>query len=253
MKPWKRYLYFFSSVLVLSAFFSYLLYFAFRIYTTLAAQRASQTIYPAAWIFIVIELASAMPVFLESWWSVFVLKSRGRPKLRLKGNTVPVVDVLITTCGEDEDTILNTVRAACAIDYPVDRFRIFVLDDGRSPSLFRSVIALNRQYPNLYYRTREKIPGVPHHFKAGNLNFGLRETMTTNGEVGEFVAALDADMIPQPHWLRAILPHMLVDESCGLACPPQVCRLFLEWVRIHVLTLRSYFTMSRRMTLSIKH
>ena len=222
LKPWKRCLYFFSSVLVLSAFLSYVLYIAFRIHTTVAAQKANHTSYPAAWIFIVIELASATPVLLNSLWSVFVLKSRGRQKLRLKGDTVPVVDVLITTCGEDEDTILNTVRAACSIDYPADRFRIFVLDDGRSPSLFRSIIALNRQYPNLYYRTREKIPGVPHHFKAGNLNFGLRETMTTNGEVGEFVAALDADMIPQPDWLRAILPHMLIDESCGLACPPQV-------------------------------
>ena len=222
LKPWKRCLYFFSSVLVMAAFTSYLLYFCFRIHTTLAAQRANQTIYPAAWVFIVVEMTSAIPVLLTSLWSVFVLKSRGRQKLRLKGDTVPVVDVLITTCGEDEDTILNTVRAACSIEYPVDRFRVFVLDDGSSSSLFRSIIALNRQYPNLYYRTREKIPGVPHHFKAGNLNFGLKETITTNGEVGEFVAALDADMIPQPEWLRAILPHMLVDENCGLACPPQV-------------------------------
>lgn len=223
LKPWKRYLYFLSSFLTLAVFCTYVLYFGLRITFTLAAQRANRTIYPAAWVFIIVEIGVATPGVLHSLWSVFAIKSRGRQKLRLKGENVPTVDVLVTACGEDEDVILNTARAACSIDYPADRFRVFVLDDGKSQSLFRSVAALNGQYPNLFYRSREKPPGVPHHFKAGNLNFGLRETLTTKGEEGEFVAALDADMIPQPEWLRAILPHMLLDERCGLACPPQVC------------------------------
>lgn len=222
LKPWKRRLYLLSSFLVVAAFLTYVLYFGLRIHSTLAAQRADRMIFPAAWLFVTVEMAVATPVLFHSLWSVFVLKSRRRRKLRLQGNIVPVVDVLVTCCGEDEDIILNTARAACHIDYPVDRFRVFVLDDARSPSLFRSVAALREEHPNLYYRAREKHPGVPHHFKAGNLNFGLKETMTTKGEIGEFAAALDADMIPEPEWLRAILPHMIVDDRCGLACPPQV-------------------------------
>ena len=200
-----------------------MLYFGLRIHFTIAAQQAADKIYPAAWVFIVVEMGVATPVLFHSLWSVFVLKSRGRQKLRLRGSVVPRVDVLVTCCGEDEDLILNTARAACSIDYPTDRFRVIVLDDAKSPSLFRSVAALNGRYPNLYYRSREKRPGVPHHFKAGNLNFGLTETYTLKGHMGEYVAALDADMIPQPEWLRAILPHMILDERCGLACPPQVC------------------------------
>lgn len=222
LKPWKRRLYFLSSFLVVAAFLTYVLYFGLRIHFTLAAQRADRMIFPAAWLFVTVEMAVATPVLFHSLWSVFVLKSRRRQKLRLKGNNVPTVDVLVTCCGEDDDVILNTARAACHIDYPADRFRVIVLDDARSPSLFRSVAALSEKHPNLYYRTREKYPGVPHHFKAGNLNFGLKETMTTKGEMGEFAAALDADMIPEPEWLRAILPHMIVDDRCGLACPPQV-------------------------------
>ena len=223
LKPWKRFLYFFSSFLAVAAFSTYALYYVLRMTFTLAAQTADRTIYPAAWVFLIVEMAVVTPGLLHSLWSMFVLKPRGREKLRLKGDVVPTVDVLVTACGEDEDVILNTARAACSIDYPTDRFRVFVLDDGRSASLFRSIAALHGQYPNLIYRSREKSPGVPHHFKAGNLNFGLRETLTTKGEEGEFIAALDADMIPQPEWLRAILPHMLIDQSCGLACPPQVC------------------------------
>ncbi|KAL2044904.1 hypothetical protein N7G274_002679 [Stereocaulon virgatum] len=222
LKPWKRFLYLFSSFLTVAAFSTYALYYGLRMTFTLAAQRANRTIYPAAWVFLIVEMATVTPGMLHSLWSIFVLKPRGREKLRLKGDAVPTVDVFVTACGEDEDVILNTARAACSIDYPTDRFRVFVLDDGRSASLFRSITALNGQYPNLVYRSREKYPGLPHHFKAGNLNFGLRETLTTKGEEGEFVAALDADMIPQPEWLRAILPHMLIDQGCGLACPPQL-------------------------------
>ena len=184
--------------------------------------------YPAAWVFVFVEFGVAIPALFHSLWSVFVLKSRKRRKLRLRGDIVPTVDVFITCCGEDDDLILNTARAACAQDYPPDRFRVIVLDDGQSTWLSRTVAELHEErYPNLYYRSREKIPGKPHHFKAGNLNYGLEETLKLPGpnEIGEFIAALDADMIPEPDWLRAMMPHMILDDHLALACPPQVCGL----------------------------
>ena len=211
----------------------------------LAAQRADKTVFPAAWVFVIVELGVATPVLFHSLWSIFVLKSRGRRKLRLRGDVVPTVDVLITCCGEDEDVILNTARAACSIDYPNECFRVIVLDDGQSPSLFRAVAALDQQYPKLFYRAREKMYGTPHHFKAGNLNFGIRQTMSLKGKPGEFIAALDADMIPQPEWLRAILPHMILDDECGLACPPQVRSQ--DESQQAMLTHKSFSTMSRQM------
>ena len=135
---------------------------------------------------------------------------------------MPTVDVFVTCCGEDDDLILDTVRAACDIDYPVDRFRVILLDDGKAESLEKAIFALQDTYPNLHYKSREKIPGVPHHFKAGNLNYGLDEVHNMPGGASQFMAALDADMIPEQDWLRAIMPHMLIDEKMALACPPQV-------------------------------
>jgi hypothetical protein len=29
-------------------------------------------------------------------------------------------------------------------------------------------------------------------------------------------------MIPEQDWLRAVMPHMLIDDKMALACPPQV-------------------------------
>jgi len=126
---------------------------------------------------------------------MFALKKRRRPKLRLIGNDVPTVDVFVTCCGEDDDLVLDTVRAACAQDYPQDKFRVIVLDDGKSAGLERAVRDVADTYPNLYYKSRPKFPGVPHHFKAGNLNYGLDEVHTMPGGAGQFMAALDADMV----------------------------------------------------------
>jgi hypothetical protein len=44
------------------------------------------------------------------------IRGRSRPKLRIRGDEVPTVDVFITCCGEDVDVVLDTTRAAAAVD-----------------------------------------------------------------------------------------------------------------------------------------
>lgn len=134
---------------------------------------------------------------------------------------MPTVDVLVTCCKEDVEVILDTVRAACVVDYPQSRFRVVVCDDGADPDLRAAVEELSLDYPYLYYHARIKVKGKPHHFKAGNLIAATEMTETLPGGGGEFIAALDADMIPEPDWLRCIIAHMVDDPGMGLVCPPQ--------------------------------
>jgi cellulose synthase (UDP-forming) len=47
----------------------------------------------------------------------------------------PTVDVLITCCNEPVDIVEQGLRAALALDYPTDKLRVFVLDDGNSPAI----------------------------------------------------------------------------------------------------------------------
>ncbi len=68
---------------------------------------------------------------------------------------------------------------------------------------------------------------MPHHFKAGNLTGGTDFVTKIQDKEGEFIAALDADMIPERDWLRAIMAHMVIDDRMALVCPPQVCPHFL--------------------------
>jgi len=244
MPTWKRYAYYLAPFLAVATLALYWLYFALRIRFTISAQNKEHATFPMAWVFIAVEISVAVPVFLQSFWSIFILKKRNRPRLRLIGNDVPTVDVFVTCCGEDDDLILDTIRAACDVDYPQDRFRVVVLDDGRSESLEKAIIGLQEKYPNLHYKSREKTPGVPHHFKAGNLNYGLDEVHNMPGGASQFMAALDADMIPEQDWLRAVMPHMLIDDKMALACPPQVRKQSLNRIDFSTDSIHSSFTMS---------
>ena len=131
-----------------------------------------------------------------------------------------MVDVFITCAGEDTDTILNTTKPACASDYPTDRFRVIVLDDACSAEVSSSMSSLRKTKSNVHYTAR--IKGQDHQFKAGNLNHGFDYVKTLPGGPAEFIAGLDADMIAEPAWLRALLPHLLADPKVALTQCPQV-------------------------------
>jgi hypothetical protein len=194
-KGWRRWLFRLVPFLTFANTGLYLTYLGLRIACVILAQKAQGIIFPGAWVFIAIEIAVAIPSLMHNFWTMWAMKKRTRAKLRLMGDEVPTVDVFVTSCGEDDEVVLNTVRAACEQDYPRDRFRVVLLDDGRSTSLEASVNHLARIYPNVFYMAREKISGEPHHFKAGNLNYGLDQVHLLPGGAGQFMAALDADMV----------------------------------------------------------
>ncbi|KAH7377510.1 nucleotide-diphospho-sugar transferase [Cadophora sp. MPI-SDFR-AT-0126] len=221
-KGWRRFIFKFVPFLALANTGLYLAYLGLRIACVILAQKKFNVIYPGAWVFLGVEIVVAIPSQMHNFWTMWALKKRNRPQLRLLSDEVPGVDVFVTCCGEDDDVVLDTVRAACDLDYPRDRFRVVVLDDGKSATLEASVTQLGYVYSNLYYMARTKVKGVPHHFKAGNLNYGLEQLDLLPGGANEFMAALDADMIPEPSWLRAIMPHMVIDPKLALACPPQL-------------------------------
>lgn len=156
---------------------------------------------------------------MERFLHCFPYKYERQRPIRVIGNNVPAVDVFITCCGEDIEVIKDTVRATCALDYPTEKFRVFVLDDGASTTLECTIFSMQRNNANLYYTARKK-PKVPD-FKAGNLNHGILHSQT-GGNPAEFVAGLDADVIADPSWLRATIPHLLRDPNLGMIGPPQV-------------------------------
>ena len=115
--------------------------------------------------------------------------------------------------------IVDTVRAACNLDYPQNKYRVIVLDDSNSASCAQAVCSLQRTYPNVQHTARRV--KVETHAKAGNLNHGLEFAKSLQGGVSEMVAVLDVDMIPNTQWLRSVIPHILKDDKVAMAGPIQ--------------------------------
>jgi len=93
----------------------------------------------------------------------------------------------------------RAIEHACALDYPADRLEIQVLDD--SDDATRDLVAtiverLRREGHDITQLTRP----TPSGYKAGALNLGLARAR------GDHIAIFDADCMPQPDFLRRVLP-----------------------------------------------
>ncbi|MCK6426208.1 MAG: UDP-forming cellulose synthase catalytic subunit [Burkholderiaceae bacterium] len=117
----------------------------------------------------------------------------------------PVVDVFIPTYDEPLEVLRPTVLAARDLDWPADRLRVHLLDDGR-----REAVRAFAAEAGVHYLTRPDNA----HAKAGNLNHALACTD------GEFVAVFDCDHLPVRSFLRRTMGWLLHDPRCALVQTP---------------------------------
>lgn len=153
-----------------------------------------------------------------------VLAPSFRPDLTLpeddKTLHYPTVHIFLPCCNEPTDVPQESILAALWMNYPQDRFKVFVLDDGADDDLraFCETLQLESVESGgqrLVYLRRKKMDGVPHHFKCGNLNYGLQNSDA------EFVVMMDADMILHPSFLRKLLPHIINSPDVAFVQIPQ--------------------------------
>lgn len=203
-------------------------YIFVRLTACVKAQAASGSpILWLAWAALACEVVffvDEINAYLELGTWMLSSKRPGRPKFRLEGSTAPTVDVLITVCGEDVDIILDTIKAAADQDYPATFFRIIVSDDANRKDLSAAINELNRdRSPEacILYLSRPKTPGQHHFYKSGNNRYCFEKTDNLHGRTSEFVAAVDADMITERHWLSSMVPHLILDPSLAAIQPCQ--------------------------------
>ncbi|WP_435609199.1 UDP-forming cellulose synthase catalytic subunit [Pseudomonas knackmussii] len=131
---------------------------------------------------------------------------RRRPQL-MQGDPAewPTVDVFIPTYNEALSIVKLSIFAAQAIDWPKDKLRVHVLDDGRREEFrdFCRRIGVN-------YLTR----GDNKHAKAGNLNAALKVTD------GEYVAIFDCDHVPTRSFLQIGIGWFLRDPKLAMLQTP---------------------------------
>ncbi|MDQ7728411.1 UDP-forming cellulose synthase catalytic subunit [Halomonas sp. SpR8] len=117
----------------------------------------------------------------------------------------PTVDVYIPTYNESLDVVRDTVLAAQNLDYPADKFNVYILDDGK-----RNEFGAFAAQAGVGYITRSDNK----HAKAGNLNNALNKTK------GELICIFDCDHVTTRVFLQATVGSFLVDNQLALIQTP---------------------------------
>jgi cellulose synthase (UDP-forming) len=117
----------------------------------------------------------------------------------------PTVDVLIPTYNEPLEVVKQTVFTAMGLDWPSDKLKVYVLDDGRRPE-FREFCT----DVGIGYITRDN----NRHAKAGNINEALKVTDA------EYVAIFDCDHVPTRSFLQICMGWFLKDRKLAMLQTP---------------------------------
>lgn len=117
----------------------------------------------------------------------------------------PTVDIYIPSYNEPLEVVRDTVLAAQCIDYPKDKMKIYLLDDGK-----RSEFAVFAADVGVGYITRNDNK----HAKAGNLNHALTLTQ------GELICVFDCDHVATRVFLQATVGGFLKDPMLALVQTP---------------------------------
>jgi cellulose synthase (UDP-forming) len=147
-----------------------------------------------AWIVLVLG-------FFQTAWPL----ERKPAAMEADNSTWPTVDVFIPTYNEPLRVVRTTVFAAMAIDWPRDKIKVYVLDDGR-----REEFAAFAKEAGVGYLTRKNNK----HAKAGNINAALKVTH------GEYVAVFDCDHIPTRTFLQVAMGWFRRDPKLAMMQTP---------------------------------
>ena len=184
------------------------------IYTNAADFIGMSTLYLA-------EVYSLVVHFLQLFVNFWPL-DRGPCPLPKDQTNWPTVDVFIPTYTEDEEIVRLTALAAKQIDYPKEKLRVYILDDGgtleRRNNPAKSENAWKRRYQlmgiarqlGVEYLTRESNSAA----KAGNINHAL------NHSNSDLILFLDCDHVPTADILQETVGHFLEDERLFLVQTP---------------------------------
>ena len=141
-----------------------------------------------------------------------VAKRRFEPVPAPAGATLPKVSIHLPICNEPPQMVRQTLDALAALDY--ERFEVLVIDNNTADPLMWEPVAEHcaRLGPKFRFFTLGKYKG----FKAGALNFALRETAAD----AEIIGVIDSDYIVSPDWLRSMAPAF-ADPKVGFTQSPQ--------------------------------
>lgn len=117
----------------------------------------------------------------------------------------PTVDLFVPTYNEELSVVKNTIYAALGIDWPKDKIKIWILDDGGRAEFRQFADEVGVEY---IARTTHE------HAKAGNINNALKYAK------GEFVSIFDCDHVPTRSFLQMTMGWFLKEKELAMMQTP---------------------------------
>lgn len=158
--------------------------------------------------------------------SLFVVSAPHPPRTApvIAPGDEPTVDIFVPSYNEETGLLATTLAAAMAMDYPKDRFKVWLLDDGGTdqkctqPDLVAAREAQVRRHTlmelcaelGVTYLTRPRNEFA----KAGNLNHGMTKSS------GDLIVVFDADHAPARSFLRETVGYFNEDDRLFLVQTP---------------------------------
>jgi exo-beta-1,3-glucanase (GH17 family)/cellulose synthase/poly-beta-1,6-N-acetylglucosamine synthase-like glycosyltransferase len=158
---------------------------------------------------IVVLLAEA-----HEWAEALWTQQHRRPfkPVEVSDDALPMVSVHVPAYNEPPDMMIETLDALAQLDYP--RYEVIVIDNNtRDPAVWQPVRDhCAKLGADFHFFHQDPLAG----FKAGALNFALRQTDPS----AEIVAVIDSDYLVHPHWLRDLAPQ-LTQKNIAIVQAPQ--------------------------------
>jgi len=191
------------------SFVVWLVYDFFQHYMTPGTLAAGSVLFVASLGVIVVLLAEAHE-WAEALWPRGRRRSARLPAI--PDAELPMVSVHVPAFNEPPAMLSATLDALAALDYP--HFEVVVVDNNtKDPAVWEPVRDHCRRLGSRFrFFHVDPLSG----FKAGALNFALRET----DPQAAIVAVIDSDYVVESGWLRELVP-MFADPDLAIVQGPQ--------------------------------
>ena len=193
----------------ITTFVVWLLYDFTQQYMTPAMLVVGAALFLAALGVIVVLLAEA-----HEWAEALWLKQWRRSPLpaALPEHRLPRVSIHVPAYNEPPDMLVQTLDALAGLDYP--DFEVLVIDNNTRDEAVWQPVQAHCEKLGARFRFFHVAPLSG--FKAGALNFALRQT----DPAAEVVAVIDSDYVVEANWLRELVPF-LEDPKMAIVQAPQ--------------------------------
>lgn len=147
-------------------------------------------------------------VYVQVFFLITFLENRKKIVIRngkIKLRSYPAVTIVVP-CWNEEKTVYRTICSLLALNYPKDKLKIFLIDDGSTDGTW-NIIAKFEKYPNI------KIFRKENGGKYTALNLGLEHLET------DFFGGFDADSFADSEALVRIMSYFEKDPDIMAVAP----------------------------------